>query len=667
MTAKYYSIKNQTNHFNMNAVVLDGLLLRSRFLSLLYHDKRGGQMLQLKKELGESRQYSTCDISDLMKTGTDTDVYTSVNVFKGNRRRKQDLFNVSAMYIDLDCHEYKDEDELEHIKKATADKLQKLWEDGTVPYPTMITDSGRGYGLFYVLKTSIANTEKTEKSMRYYSLIYERLMDTYVDQLSECQMHPDGKVTDVSRVCRLPGTVNSKNGRICSLVVEFRDQDERPLYHSLQDLADALKIPKAAPKSRQIKVKDDKIIYFTGKEKGFFAARIGRLQNLQDLRGERCEGYREQMCFIAYSALVQLYGAEIAPEKLYDFNNRFVDPLDEAELDHIIEGTDGNVAPDYSWSGYYKLPDRYIIRTLEVSEDEARVIGFDCSWRKIAQRVENQEKKKKRDETILEDLRAGLTYKEVAEKNDISIRTINRIVSKYDVCRYKKKAEIIQDTTVLSGKDKSAKNFQESDVVGHVTVSGDTLFSIFAAPAGYEKVFENLTPFGKYLYKLELKFGAFLVPELVSTAQKSVWSDERFDLIDSTPEYQYRLDSRVLSLVKTAFEQAQYLKKPYFLVNGRSIKTKEIKKCFKSMSYKDIVVICERMQHQGTIQHARKPFFYIMKTVWTYKHPEDGIQPLSAEEKKTKTVLEIPKKATGIDWEAIAISELINSRGKKTS
>ena len=40
------------------------------------------------------------------------------------------------------------------------------------------------------------------------------------------------------------------------------------------------------------------------------------------------------------------------------------------------------------------------------------------------------------------------------------------------------------------------------------------------------------------------------------------------------------------------------------------------------MSYKDIAVCCERIGHEGTIHNAVTPFFYIIQSVWKYKHPE---------------------------------------------
>ena len=41
------------------------------FLRTLYHDKRGGQMIRLRKKGDQVSQLSTCDMDELAATGTD--------------------------------------------------------------------------------------------------------------------------------------------------------------------------------------------------------------------------------------------------------------------------------------------------------------------------------------------------------------------------------------------------------------------------------------------------------------------------------------------------------------------------------------------------------------------------------------------------------------------
>ena len=86
-------------------------------------------------------------------------------------------------------------------------------------------------------------------------------------------------------------------------------------------------------------------------------ARLDQLQKLQELRGADCTNdCREQLLFIAYSTLVQI-NSETAAERLQEINEKFTDPLDQSELDHIIEET--NNSKGYDHRGYYKLKNEY--------------------------------------------------------------------------------------------------------------------------------------------------------------------------------------------------------------------------------------------------------------------------------------------------------------------
>ena len=130
---------------------------QSLFFTILYHDCRNGQIIQMVKRDEQVQQFSTCDINQLAYTGTDGNVYVSINTFKGKKRVASQVFNQTALFIDLDCHDSQSEEELERVKKRTIQVLEKTFDGGELLTPTMITETGRGFGLFYVLKNSIAN------------------------------------------------------------------------------------------------------------------------------------------------------------------------------------------------------------------------------------------------------------------------------------------------------------------------------------------------------------------------------------------------------------------------------------------------------------------------------------------------------------------------------
>lgn len=190
------------------------------FIRTLYHDKRGGQMIRLRKNGDQVDQLSTCDMDELAATGTNpADCYTTVNTFRGYKRTSDRVFNFGSIYIDLDCHS-NNPDQIQGAKMRTVEILEAAFSDGRLAVPTMITDSGRGFGLQYILDKSIANTWRTEKIKAFYKKVRKNLYEKYQEILSADPQaaQPDATVLDDARVCRIPGTYNVAADTYCRLI-----------------------------------------------------------------------------------------------------------------------------------------------------------------------------------------------------------------------------------------------------------------------------------------------------------------------------------------------------------------------------------------------------------------------------------------------------------------
>ena len=339
------------------------------FFALLYHDARNGQIIRFTKKGEETAQYSTFDMDQLAYTGTDCNTYVTVNTFRGSKRTTDQLYNKTAMFVDLDCHSYSSEEELEQIKKRTIKILEKAFRYGELAVPTMITSTGRGYGLFYVLKKSIANTDAAKGGMELFGRVYDRLLDRFkviLQTAGSGLLEVDTKVRDASRVARMPGTINLNNGKTCHLISVNYTEDNVPRYYNLRELISGCKLHKDSSEPER-----GKILSFNAHINPFLGMRVKRMKMLQELRGEACVGEcREVMSFITYSALTQINEHDKAVELLYQFNNGFATPLPESELEHIIKETDAHVVPEGRYAGqrgFYPYSDYTIIKTLDIT------------------------------------------------------------------------------------------------------------------------------------------------------------------------------------------------------------------------------------------------------------------------------------------------------------
>lgn len=719
------------------------------FLRTLYHDKRGGQMIRLLKKGDQVSQLSTCDMDDLAATGTDLiDTYTTVHTFRGYKRTSDRVFNFGSIFIDLDCHS-DDPDQIQTAKMRTVEILEDAFSDGRLAVPTMITDSGRGFGLQYVLDKSIANVWKTEKIKAFYKKVRKNLYIKYLEILSADPQaaQPDASVLDDARVCRIPGTYNVAADTYCRLIAVSGK------HYELSDLVQGCNLWDWKSEEEYKKAKEEKerkkkeiasrpVVPFAEYRLPFLSTRLEQLEKLQEMRGADCEGCREQMLFIAYSALVQV-DRSTAAVRLQEINERFTDPLPQAELDHIIQETDQSVGMDHK--GFYKLSNAYVVDTLGLTDAEIRTIGIGQGLKREADRKAARNRKKEKREKIVELLMQAdtLTYEEIAEAAGVSRRTVCTVAKNEGLMRYataaqrqdypEKKAEIIAIDSVREGERSAAEsaNFATGSVCvpfssisctglstplvrgagGEVADWYDWLASRASSDAVVQEILnifswsfckwsstslsyaieeyldrtmikvmshpEQLTSLRDAIARMFVKaygdecaflFGMHKIADVLPTVwalfvtagrkqakkkRKSVqrslvrhqktmnlatetpeqrearinghlkkYKDDRFDIIESTDEYKRRLDPDVLRTVKTVCMQVGRLQREYFWIEKKKVLTSEIKECFKSLTYKDIAVICERMAHQGTIQEATTPFYYVLQTVWKYRHPE---------------------------------------------
>lgn len=459
------------------------------FIRHLYHDKRGGQMIRLRKNGEEVSQISTCDMDELAATGTDSaHFYTTVNTFRGWKRTADRVYNYTSIYIDLDCHS-SNPDEIRIAKENTVKILEAAYETGVLAVPTMITDTGRGFGLQYVLTNSIANIDRTSSQRAFFKKVRKGIFEKYQEVLSADEQdvkiaQVDSSVLDDARVCRLPGTYNVAADMYCRLIGVSGN------YYELSDLVKGChlwtwksdeeyrKEKEEKARKRREQAKNGNIISFSEYLLPFLNARLDQLQKLQKLRGADCTNdCREQLLFIAYSTLVQI-NSETAAERLQEINENFTDPLDQSELDHIIEET--NNSKGYDHRGYYKLKNEYLVERLDLSEDEIKAIGLAEGWKRSAERHAARQEKQKKREKVIELLKQAdhFSYDQIAEAAGVSRRKVCSIAKEEGLMRYKKaanrhenqkmqseepekKAAIINIETIRevdNNTDKSAKN-----------------------------------------------------------------------------------------------------------------------------------------------------------------------------------------------------------------
>lgn len=467
---------------------------KETFLRFLYHDSRNGVMIRLRKDLkGGVSSFSTTDIEELAATGTDdAHIYTSVNTFRGARRTADKVFNYGSIYIDLDCHA-EDPEAAQAAKEKTVELLEQAYASGEIAVPTLITDTGRGFGIQYVLNKSIANGNNVAQR-NFFKKVRQGIFDQY-KQLMEAEQaaQPDPAVLDDARVCRMPGTYNKAAERYCRLIYaeeHYFELSELVKSCHLWDWEDKETYQQKKEQRQGKKATARKIIPFEGNYHSFLQNRIEQLQMLQRIRKDACTNRcREQLLFIAYSALVQV-DREHAVERLHQMNAEFTQPLDKKEVVHIIEETDADQ------KGYYKLPDEYVVRTLDLTEEEITALRFGSGWKRTAAKRATAKKRNEIRNQVVKLLGQAdrLSYNEIAELVGISRRTVCTIAKEAGISRYKKN---VSDPEVVDSSEETVEAPQKREQTKSAnfcieSVCVDSVRGVLAAFSGTGVIYEQL-------------------------------------------------------------------------------------------------------------------------------------------------------------------------------
>ena len=379
------------------------------------------------------------------------DYYITANTVSGVDRRLEDLFSLNNIVIDVDCHSEDSEATVEGL-------LWRIRRDMPFPTPNSFVQTGRGLQLWWSLVPLHSKCRPYYEEVRdYFMKRLSSLIDEYPDEL-------DGFTVDSSAsrnlvgYYRLPGTVNTKTG------TEVMMELVREEPYLLQDLekwvwaekkAEKTKAkPKQAmsqpyqaedPFSGQYKASDVRLLrgYHT---LGFF--RMRQLIQLRLLRDEQIgEETRNNLCFIAYNAMLPALGHDKAYEKLQQFNAGFKKPMEEKELEAVICS-----AKD---KGGYRYSNKKLIEFLEITPEEQRRIGlFEPTEefspmvaislnpsRDAARRLQRSD----RDEKILRLAKTGLKKRAIAESLGIDRETVASVLKREGFDRNALIAQLLDD------------------------------------------------------------------------------------------------------------------------------------------------------------------------------------------------------------------------------
>lgn len=348
----------------------------------------------------------------------DINAYVSQNTFYRPQRRIENIKELRAVYIDIDCYNSK------YTKDAVKYFLENDLYGSKIPIPNYLIDSGRG--LYYVILIKPVPS----MAMPLWYAIQRYLFN----ELKE--FGADANALDPTRVLRIVGTLNSKSGT-CVEVLDAYDYE-----YSLKEIQQEY-LPEIAQKKKSKGRPKKMVSLFT--EYSLYYSRVKDITKICELREYDMKGHREITLFLyRYFSACFTQDADEALSRALELNAKFKNPLPENE---VIQDTKS--ATRAYENRLYKYTNTKLIEILDITLDEQQhlitIISGKEKYRRCAEEKKAKQKAKRRNENGLTkkqqemiDIKAkveelkleGLSLRMIAERLDMSLGKVQRVLKK---------------------------------------------------------------------------------------------------------------------------------------------------------------------------------------------------------------------------------------------
>ncbi|MBQ9071702.1 MAG: DNA-binding response regulator [Bacilli bacterium] len=312
------------------------------YINTIHGDSKGWIT---KAEISKNKEFSQWHylVGDLLKQDFDKEnIYISMSTFYKPIRRIETIKEIGSLFIDLDTYN------TQFTKTQILMNLEYNYYNKSIPTPNLIIDSGRGLTLVWSIE-----------KVPYIALpLWKAIQEYLYSQLKE--FGADRKALDVTRILRVPGSINSKSGTRVSIL------EKHEYKYTLREIQNEF-LPYLDENRNKKKGRPKKVVYIH-RERSLYQNRILDIVKLCELRNYDVKGHREIILFLYRYYLCYFYEDEQkALEDVLELNKEFIQPLGEREL---IRATSSAEKVFKNKDKQYKYKNETLIELLEISEYE---------------------------------------------------------------------------------------------------------------------------------------------------------------------------------------------------------------------------------------------------------------------------------------------------------
>ena len=358
-----------------------------KYLTKLHKDSKGYITIASKSPNYSQWHYKREDLLERTEDIiNDINAYVSQNTFYKPQRRIENIKELRAIYIDIDCYNSK------YTKEAVQYFLENDLYSHKIPRPNYLIDSGRG--LYYVILIKPVPSMALPLWYAVQRYLYNNLKS----------FGADANALDPTRVLRIVGTLNSKSGTCVEVLDEYNYE------YSLREIQEEY-LPEISVKKKSKGRPKKMVSLFT--EYSLYHARIIDITKICELRNYDVEGHREIILFLyRYFSACFTQDTDEALNRALELNAMFKKPLPEKE---VIQDTKS--ATRAYENKLYIYTNKKLIEILDITLEEQKylktIISGKEKYRRSAEEQKAKKKAKRRNEN-------GLTKREQEKKDRIN-------------------------------------------------------------------------------------------------------------------------------------------------------------------------------------------------------------------------------------------------------
>ncbi|WP_260631211.1 replication protein [Bacillus sp. S/N-304-OC-R1] len=360
-----------------------------------HHEAKGYVTLAYKEENGKWRQYhfKPDELARELPNWLGKDTFFSQNTFYRPQRKNGTVKELRALYVDVDCHN------LNYDPHWVLGKLKLEVFEESIPVPNYVIFSGRGLICIWLIEPVPSHALPLWKAVQTY--FYQQMVYVGADKSS----------IDPTRVFRIAGSVNSKNGKEVSI-----KQCHHNKYVLREIQAEYLPELERKPcRKRKPKPKLAQSIVPLCNLRHLYDSRIRDIEKVAELRKYDLKGYRELFCFLyRYWSCCVTADTEDSLAQMLEFNNELSEPLSVSEVIRATrsaetawmnkndeKANEAAIAKGYPGAGYNFKNDT-IIRLLNITEEEQKHMKtiIDSREKRRRKRIRDQMVHRKKNGSV---------------------------------------------------------------------------------------------------------------------------------------------------------------------------------------------------------------------------------------------------------------------------